>query len=390
MKSLAFPFLVILMAFTSTPSARADTPDDIRNQKKELEQVQRDVKRSQDRLDSLRREEKRLQKDINEYDQRMSSSQQVIARLNREMKQLSKQIADAEGQVGSQQEKLDNSQRRYLGNIRQLYLSTREGRQQFAGQPDDEMDMDRRVVYLTALANYESGTVAEASKVLKETAVELAELSGTGKQISNLKRQKEASYALEKARLQKRESTLEKLRGMSKDEADRVMTLQKSAEEMGDLIARLEKSQKVAPKPQPEVSKASGNFAALKGELPSPYRGKVILAYGTSVHPVTKLKSFSPGITIKGKPGDPVNAVSSGTVIYTGNLRGYGNFVIINHDNQYFTTYAGLDKIAVSTDQRVQAGTTVGDAADDGLVKFELRKGRQTLDPVEWIRIESF
>ncbi len=390
MKALSASILLVLFALAAPPSARADTPDDIRNQKKELEQVQRNVKRSQDRLDSLRREEKRLQKDINEYDQRMSSSEQVIGRLNREMKQLAKQIADAEGQVGTQQDKLDNSQRRYLGNIRQLYLSTREGRQQFAGQPDDEMDMDRRVVYLTALANYESGTVAEASKALKETAVELAELSGTGKQITNLKRQKEASYALQKARLQKREATLEKLRGMSKDEADRVMTLQKSAEEMESLIARLEKSQKVAPRPQPEVGKASGNFAALKGALPSPFHGKVVVAYGTSVHPVTKLKSFSPGVTIKGKPGDPVMAISAGTVIYTGNLRGYGNFVIISHDNQYFSTYAGLDRISVSTDQRVAAGTTVGDASDDGLVKFELRKGRQTLDPVEWIKIEAF
>jgi septal ring factor EnvC (AmiA/AmiB activator) len=389
MKLIASGIAVAVLLASLVSSARADKTDDIRGQKKELEQVQRDVKKSQDRLDSLKREEKRLLNDISEYDQRVTSSQQVISRLSREYSQLLKSIADAEAQLQAQEGSLAGSQRRFLSNIRQLYLSTRESGGLNLEHPEEEMDLNRRVVYLTSLANYESGTVAEASQVLEQTAKELQQLSGAGRQISSLKRKKEAAYSLEKARLEKREKTLERLRRLSRDEADRVMTLQKSAQEMEQLVARLEKSQQDAAKPQPGRQPAV-NFAGLKGRLPLPFAGKVVSSFGTSVSPVTNLKSFSPGVVFKGKANDRVLAVAAGTVVYTGNLRGYGNFVIINHDNQYYTTYAGLDRISVAAEQTVAAGTTVGQSGGDGLVKFEIRKGREPVDPVEWMKIESF
>ena len=78
-----------------------------------------------------------------------------------------------------------------------------------------------------------------------------------------------------------------------------------------------------------------------------------------------------------------------GSVAYVGRLRGYGSFVIINHDDQYFTTYAGLEGLMVSRGEYVLAGTKLGDIDNDGVVRFELRQGNQPLDPVEWIRIES-
>ncbi len=83
-------------------------------------------------------------------------------------------------------------------------------------------------------------------------------------------------------------------------------------------------------------------------------------------------------------------SVADGSVAYSGNLRGYGIFVIINHDDQYYTTYAGLGEALVAKDQIVRARMVVGKSASDGLVKFELRKGRDALDPVTWILIESF
>jgi murein hydrolase activator len=121
----------------------------------------------------------------------------------------------------------------------------------------------------------------------------------------------------------------------------------------------------------------------------APFKGTITLAFGEHVDPVSRLKSFSPGITIKGKARAGVLAVSSGTVAYSGNLRGYGNFVIINHDHQYYSTYAGLGEILVSEGQYVSSRAAIGKADTDGTIRFELRNGREPLDPVKWIRIES-
>ncbi len=81
--------------------------------------------------------------------------------------------------------------------------------------------------------------------------------------------------------------------------------------------------------------------------------------------------------------------MASGKVAYAGTLRGYGNFVIVNHDHQYYTTYAGLGKIMVSENQYLQSGEKIGESGSDGTIKFELRQGREPLDPVEWIDFES-
>ena len=93
---------------------------------------------------------------------------------------------------------------------------------------------------------------------------------------------------------------------------------------------------------------------------------------------------------IKGKSGRQVAAVASGTVAYIGELRGYGNFVIMDHDGEYYSTYAGLGQVSATQGQYVQSGGKLAVAGPDGMVKFELRRGRKPLDPVRWIRIDSY
>ncbi len=73
-----------------------------------------------------------------------------------------------------------------------------------------------------------------------------------------------------------------------------------------------------------------------------------------------------------------------------GELRGYGSFVIIDHGEQYYSTYAGLGEVRAVKGRLVQTGTVLGLADDDGIVRFELRQIRKPLDPVDWIRHGSF
>jgi murein DD-endopeptidase MepM/ murein hydrolase activator NlpD len=83
-----------------------------------------------------------------------------------------------------------------------------------------------------------------------------------------------------------------------------------------------------------------------------------------------------------------VIAVAGGEVAYAGDLRGYGRFVIINHDDQYYTTYAGLAGLTVGVGDRVAARARLGVADQTGLVRFELRKGGEEIDPVTWLNDE--
>ena len=384
-------FYLTLTAFTvlAVATAARDDKNDILNQKTELKQIREEVDQSRKKLDSLRSQEMNVQKEISDYDQKISSNRKLISRLTQELNQLKKDVNTAETQLNQRQETLDRVQRRYLGNIRQFYFLTKKGPEPFFDDPNRESRIKKQIIYLTSLADFESGNIDEATGYLIQSMDELEGLSGKKKEVSSLKKQKEVSYSLDQSRKQKEEKRLDRLRRKSMDEADRIFTLEKAAREMEAIIARLEEEQERARRQQ-QGSTTSSVFATLQGQLLSPFRGKIVVPFGELQDPVTKLKSFSPGITIQGKAGGAVYSVAAGIVAYTGNLRGYGNFVIINHDNLYYTTYAGLERMFVSQDQHLQAGTKLGLAAEDGLVKFELRKGREPLDPVKWIKIESF
>ena len=364
-----------------------DDSKDIMRQKQELEQIQRDMEAGQQRLDSLEAEQRRVTSAIGKYDERMASDRRVLRRLTGELEQLKANIARGDSLLQTNRELFDRHRRRYLGNIRQFYTLSRQTGQSLTDYPNDELEYHRRIIYLTALADFESGTVRDASALVDRSATDLEDMSKRRKTISGLKKERETSYGLGRSQRERQEKNLVQLRRKSTVEADRVITLRQAAQEMQDIIARLEEAR--ARRAHESSRRGPSAFAAARGRLLSPYRGQIIEAFGEHVDPVSRLKSFSPGITIKGKARTPVYAVASGTVAYAGNLRGYGNFVIISHDDQYYSTYAGLDEVLVSENQFVSSRAKLGSSGQDGVVKFELRDGREPLDPVKWIDLES-
>jgi septal ring factor EnvC (AmiA/AmiB activator) len=364
-----------------------DDSKEIKRQKQELEQIQREMEDGQRRLDSLEAEEKRVTGAISKYDERMASDRQVLRRLGKELEQLKANISRGDSLLETSREQFDRRQRRYLGNIRQFYVLSRQTGTATADYPNDELEYQRRIIYLTALAGFESGTISDASALVDRSAAELADLSDRRKTVSGLKKERETSYSLGKSQRERQEKSLAQLQRKSTVEADRVLTLQQAAQEMQDIIARLERARE--RRAQEPSRRGPSAFAATMGQLLSPYQGRVTETFGEHIDPVSRLKSFSPGITIKGKARTGVYAVASGTVAYTGNLRGYGKFVIISHDDRYYTTYAGLAEILVSENQFVSSREKLGLSGQDGVVKFELRDGREALDPVRWLDLQS-
>ncbi|MEW5795822.1 MAG: peptidoglycan DD-metalloendopeptidase family protein [Candidatus Zixiibacteriota bacterium] len=379
---------IATVVFVLSGVVRADDESaDILRQKVELEKIQKDVDAGQRRLDSLEAEQGKVLKAIGKYDERIASDRQVLRRLNKQLSQLQADIKRGDSLLNAYREQYDRRQRRYLGNIRQFYALARKPMKAFTADPNEELEYNRKIVYLTALADFESGTVRDASAMVDQSAVQLGDMSDRQKQISTLKKERETSRALGESQKQRQEKSLDQLRRKSMAEADRVISLRQAAEEMQNILERLEKAR--LSRPTPQADKGPSAFAALQGKLLAPCRGKIVVNFGEQVDPVTRLRSFSPGVSIRARPGADIDCVASGTVAYSGNLRGYGNFVIINHDHQFYSTYAGLGEILVSEGQFVASRTRLGRAAKDGVVRFELRNGREPLDPVKWIQIES-
>lgn len=112
-----------------------------------------------------------------------------------------------------------------------------------------------------------------------------------------------------------------------------------------------------------------------------PARGRIIGMYNR----------FNKGINIAGRYGDPVYATAAGQVVYCGDgLRGYGNLIIIKHNNQFLTAYAHSSKVLVKQGDTVRARQRIAEIGDSGsrrvMLHFEIRRNGQPVNPLLYLR----
>ncbi|MEI6732977.1 MAG: peptidoglycan DD-metalloendopeptidase family protein [Comamonadaceae bacterium] len=96
------------------------------------------------------------------------------------------------------------------------------------------------------------------------------------------------------------------------------------------------------------------------------------------------------GLDIAGTAGEPVLAAADGRVVYVGaGLRGYGNLIILKHNNTYLTAYAHNQTLLVKEDQSVRKGQKIAEMgssdADRVKLHFEVRRQGKPVDPAKYL-----
>ncbi len=387
-KIVALYIGLFLVAFFSGLQAQSDN---ILDQKKELEKIKQEMDDSQKTLDSLKGIEKSVLKEINNYDQQASANKAVLGRLNNRLRSVRKAGEDSKGKLDESRNRLQLTESRYLNNLNYYYMGGRRSEAENSDEIDAEKNSFRQIVYLKALAEYDKEDLSKSSEYLALAEQDYDQLVNEEKLVGDAQKQKRSEVVILTSHKEKKERDLSKLRRKKEREADRLITLSETARQMEDLIARLEKARMERDDSEVliQFDFSTGNFLSYKGGLPAPLEGEVTSGYGWKTDRTTYLKSFSPGIEITGKKKTAVKAVATGVVAYVGSLRGYGNFLIVEHEDGYYSMYSGLESLIVEENQVVIRGEKLGNTPT-GVIKFELRQGRDPIDPIEWIKIDFF
>ena len=125
-----------------------------------------------------------------------------------------------------------------------------------------------------------------------------------------------------------------------------------------------------------------------------PFQGDypITLDYGEKFPPLYTDESPHRGIDYGCPMGTPILASADGVVTYIGRLKeGYGNYIIINHEESYATVYAHLSEILVRDYQSVKQGQVIGRSGSSGNstgphLHFELRKATIKIDPKPYMQ----
>jgi murein DD-endopeptidase MepM/ murein hydrolase activator NlpD len=147
----------------------------------------------------------------------------------------------------------------------------------------------------------------------------------------------------------------------------------------------------VAEPQQAETKIANAGTAAASAlagavKLRWPTTGRIIAGFGARPD-----GTHNDGINLAVPLGTDVHAAEAGVVAYAGNeLKGYGNLVLLRHDNGWVTAYAHNDELLVKRGDKVKRGQVIAKAGKTGSVDrpqvhFELRQGSKPVDPIPYL-----
>jgi septal ring factor EnvC (AmiA/AmiB activator) len=167
-----------------------------------------------------------------------------------------------------------------------------------------------------------------------------------------------------------------------------VRELEEAARSLSGELGKLQK----APLPAAVTASLEEPLRKLRGKLPFPVEaGRIETRFGRSVDRHFGTVSIQRGIDVRCEEGLPVRAIHGGKVAHAGWFHGYGNLLIIDHGDGYFSLMAHLATLVRAKDDVIRRGDVVGTVGDTGSLKgtylyFELRKGQQPLDPERWLQ----
>jgi murein DD-endopeptidase MepM/ murein hydrolase activator NlpD len=134
------------------------------------------------------------------------------------------------------------------------------------------------------------------------------------------------------------------------------------------------------------VALAAPAAASASNKLRWPAQGRIVSGFGRRND-----GTHNDGINISMPLGTEVHAAESGVVAYAGSeLKGYGNLVLLRHDNGWVTAYAHNEQLTVKRGDKVQRGQVIARAGRTGSVDqpqlhFELRQGSKPVDPLPFL-----
>jgi len=273
-----------------------------------------------------------------------------------------------------------------------------------------EQEKGRRAAALASLSKKlvaqrkEAGRMEQDAQRLDALVDKLNKLIEEQARIAAAEKARQEKLAAERAAKAKAEAEARALaRAKAQAERERLAQEAKKAGKPVPKPLPVEDEPKVAAKPEPsdqrdeksprpsEVALApvvpDGVFARLKGDLPAPVAGKVDKRFGSKNADGVAWK----GMVVKAAAGAEVRAVAAGRVVYATSLRGYGNFIIIDHGGQYWSGYGYNESVLKRAGDVVKAGeviATVGNTGgyEESGLYFEMRHQGKPIDPAGWVK----
>ncbi|MBI4607665.1 MAG: peptidoglycan DD-metalloendopeptidase family protein [Candidatus Rokubacteria bacterium] len=387
-------FVLLPFVWALPVSAQRKDGSTLKEKERTLQRTQRQLREERAKAAEARKKEASLLTELEEIDRKLAAKRSELARLDGQFKKAEAKIARLEGEIRGLEKRRTAQEQALARRLRALYkLHTQGGMLPVVLGVDDPVARAVRLRHLTTLATVDARLIQEYRDTGDSLTARKAEGEARKRDLSTLRQR----VALERAEVDReaarRRVLLAKVQDQRAYHERMVGELSEAAKRLEAFIRELQaKARRVAKVPPAAgIRPPAVGFGTLRGRLPWPTEGRVVSAFGEQIHPRFGTRTFRNGIDIEASEGTDIQAVYAGHVVYTGWFKGYGNLIILDHGNDYYTLYAHVAEIRVGEGEDVRQGQVIGTVGDTGSLAgsrlyFEVRYQGRPEDPAEWLR----
>lgn len=366
--------------------------DDIQRFKKEAEDIGRKIEKSRSEVLAITQAEIRTINNLNEIDLTLNKTRNRVSRIKSELADLEKNIEASIHLSEALKEKIKINEGYAAIRLVALYKLNWLGTINILASAGSIQDIVLRKNALERVLAHDENV----QKRLVENTARLETLMAKQKVQKTEKRALETALneqidimAKEKS---KRSTLLADIRSKRSLELAAIESYKQAAITLDQKIKSL--NVKLKQTSTAEVTPAEAPqkpFIALKGLLNKPVNGKIVSFFGPYKNNKFNVTNFRSGIDIKADRGEPIHAVSTGKTIYSSWFKGYGNMIIIDHGDSYYSVYAHVEELFKNKGDMVDTGEVIATVGDSGSMHgpklyFEIRHHGKPVDPLEWIK----
>jgi len=328
---------------------------------------------------SLKRERSALQT-LEELAGKVVNNRLELEDLRRQKTSLDWRRGEADRQIKALETRATQRREQIRTRARSLYKLSRGGFARLLIDAEDGRDMARRLSALRLILRRDVQERRLYRRELDQLAGRRAQLRGQRRQHNDLT-----------VRLERQQAQLVQAERRQRQLLGRLTTSRRLQAKLTEELSTQQRRLLRQIATLTYELRFAGGFAASRGKLPAPVHGRVVGVFGRGVDSEHGVEVLRHGLTFRPASRARVRAVARGVARLAGPLAGYGELVLLDHGDGFFSLYGFLGALEVKAGEEVSTGQTVGRAGLDPLTArpalyFELRRKEQPLDPASWIR----
>jgi septal ring factor EnvC (AmiA/AmiB activator) len=364
------------------PGSRMET---LRHQVRDLD---RQITRRQAEVARISQKEQAVIADLDAVEQRLSRTRAALAELRREQAALRGAMAETDRAVAELEAEIRQARDTAARRLTALYKLNWLGRVQVLASAGTVHDFLVREKALRRILAADEAILERFHQQRRRLETLQADQARQQQRMATLETELESRLQAFDAEQARRNDLLAQVRDRKALALAAIEGLQKAAARLDQTMHQLAAPPAGAGK---EAVFDDTPFQARKGLLKMPVSGKIVHFFGPYRNRRFNVTNVRGGIDIRAEKGAPVRAVHGGRVLFADWFRGYGNLMIIDHGDAYYTVYAHMEEMLKAKGVPVRAGEIIATVGDSGslegpMLYFEVRHHGKPLDPMAWLK----